>query len=175
MTSSSSRRAYSTAAAPPFAVSAPAAAAVAAAAKGDGNRQIGKQVELPSGRSSLAELNSSELDDVLHEVWRHGVVCIEGQQLSASEMVDLATRIGEPIVLPPCFFVGMRDPSLPQICRVGNLRPGAESAEDAAKSPELLLRGAAFGEYWHHDGNFYAPPRNAVLNTLHAKVAPSPL
>ena len=106
-------------------------------------------------------------------MWHHGIVTIPDQKLSASEMVGLSRRIGEPVVLPPCFFPGMREPELPQVCRVGNLRPGAESAEDAERHPELLLSGARFGEYWHHDGNFFPRPRNAVLNTLHAKVAPN--
>ena len=67
----------------------------------------------------------------------------------------------------------LRDPRFAQVCRVGNLYPGAESANDAAASPALVLPGARFGEYWHHDGNFFAAPRNAVLNTLHARVVPA--
>ena len=85
----------------------------------------------------------------------------------------LSYRIGEPIILPKCFFKGMRDPSLPQVCRVGNPKPGAECEEDVNDHPELLITGAKFAEYWHHDGNFYAQPHNAVLNALHAKCVPN--
>ena len=168
---------------PPAVNGAPVAAAAAAPpatqaarplafASAPAPRELGKRVELPRG-CGLADVDDTELKDLLHEVWHHGIVTIPDQKLSAAEMVELSRRIGEPVVLPPCFFPGMREPQLPQVCRVGNLRPGAESAEDAERRPELLLTGARFGEYWHHDGNFFAPPRNAVLNTLHAKVAPN--
>ena len=53
-----------------------------------------------------------------------------------SVQVRLATRIGQPIVLPPCFFQGMREPGWPEVCRVGNLRPGAETAADAHAAPQ---------------------------------------
>ena len=53
----------------------------------------------------------------------------------------------------------MREPGVPQVCRVGNLQPGAESAEDVAAARGRLIRGAKFAEYWHHDGNFFAAPR----------------
>ena len=136
-------------------------------------RELGKRLTaLPGGASSLADLDDAGLSAVMSEVWRHGLVCVPGQDLSAAQLVALAARIGEPIVLPNCFFVGMRDPAHPEICRVGNLLPGAESVEDAAAQPDLVIKKAKFGEYWHHDGNFLAPPRHAVLNTLHARVVP---
>jgi taurine dioxygenase len=128
---------------------------------------------LPGGASSLADLDDAGLGKVMSEVWRHGLVSVPDQDLSAEELVGLAARLGEPIVLPKCFFVGMREPAHPEVCRVGNLYPGAESAADAAEHPELVIQKAKFGEYWHHDGNFLAPPRHAVLNTLHARVVPA--
>ena len=136
-----------------------------------GPRELGKRVTLTGGRSA-SDLNDSELRELLAAVWRHGVVCVPDQSLSASQMVELSRRIGEPVVLPPCFFRGMREPGLPQICRVGNLRPGADSASDAAANPDLVISGHAVGEYWHHDGNFFGAPQHAVINVLNAKCVP---
>ena len=135
-------------------------------------RLLGLRLDSWIGKS-LADADSDELKEVLDAVWHHGVVCISGQDLSGPELLRLSYRIGEPIILPKCFFKGMRDPSLPQVCRVGNLKPGAECEEDINDHPELLITGAKFAEYWHHDGNFYAQPHNAVLNALHAKCVPN--
>lgn len=131
-------------------------------------RCLGHRVQVPD----VVRLDDDGLRDLLREIWRHGVVCVPRQQLSAENLVRLSRRFGEPVVLPPCFFDGMRDPDYPQVCRVGNLRPGSESVRDADIRPDSVIRDAKFGEYWHHDGNFYAAPRNAIVNALYAKVVP---
>ena len=79
---------------------------------------MGRRVHVPC----LASLDSAGLSALLAEVWRHGVVCIPNQSLDASQLVGLSTRIGEPLVLPKCFFDGFREPGFPQVCRALPLR-----------------------------------------------------
>jgi len=110
---------------------------------------------------SVLSLSDAALDAQIKSLlWQHGVICVKCQNLTPTEMLNLAERFGETFVLPKMF--GTRCSEQPEIIRIGNVR------EDG----RIIPRHTA-AEYWHHDGDFRARPQHALINFLHAKITPN--
>lgn len=113
------------------------------------------------GRSVLELDDASFKKEVADKLWKHGIVCVKGQDLTPSELKELTARLGEPTLLPSCFAFDNRDPGHPEVVRVGNIKV------DGSVVPRVTA-----AEYWHHDGNFWGMPGYRLVNLLHAKVIP---
>jgi taurine dioxygenase len=113
-------------------------------------RQPGLRVRLRGGIADLAEGN---LHVLLQVALRHGVVCIPDLPLTPGELHAFASRWGAIVRLPGGLAFSNQEPDLPSIVRVGNVRADGS-----------IIPGARFGEYWHHDGDFWPPGQNFILN-----------
>lgn len=110
----------------------------------------------------LRELNASGAARVMDAVRAHGVVVIQGQNMTRAEQVKFTDSLGETIVLPRSFEGNDPEPFAPAIQRITNFW-----ANGTWKGPS-----AKFGAYWHQDGQFWTAPRHNILSILHAQSMP---
>jgi taurine dioxygenase len=86
------------------------------------------------------------------------VLCIVRQPpIAPRQLHDFCRRWGEVVELPAGLALANQEPGLPSITRVGNIRPDGS-----------IIPGVRFAEYWHHDGDFWQPGRNFIVNFLSA-------
>jgi taurine dioxygenase len=124
------------------------------------DRQLGIRLQLGGSISDLADEDIRLLLDVLAH---HGVLCIVNQpSLAPRQLHDFAHRWGEVIELPPGLALANQEPGVPSITRVGNIRPDGS-----------IIPGVRFAEYWHHDGDFWQPGENFIVNFLSTIRIPS--
>jgi len=116
------------------------------------SRQLGIRIQLDRKIPDLADQDIALLLQVLA---LHGVICIGGQPLEPRELQDFTSRWGEVVILPSALALAHQEPGLPSITRVGNIRP------DGSTIPSVR-----FAEYWHHDGDFWAPEQHFIVNFL---------
>jgi len=116
------------------------------------SRQVGIRIQLDRRIPDLADEDIATLSQILV---RHGVVCISGQPMRSREVQDFTARWGEVVLLPDGLALSNQEPGLPSITRVGNIRPD-----------DSIIPSVRFAEYWHHDGDFWAPGRNHIVNFL---------
>lgn len=122
-------------------------------------RQLGIRIQLDRRVPDLADDDIRLLSRILD---RHGVVCISGQPMDPGELQDFTSRWGELIILPAGLAFSNQEPGLPSITRVGNIRYDGS-----------IIPSVRYAEYWHHDGNFWAPGRNHVVNFLSSVRVPA--
>jgi len=122
-------------------------------------RQLGIRIQLDRRIPDLADDDICLLSRILD---RHGVVCISDQPMSPGELQDFTSRWGELIILPGGLAFSNQEPGLPSITRVGNVRPDGS-----------IIPSVRYAEYWHHDGNFWAPGQNHVVNFLSSVLVPA--
>ncbi|MBN8246185.1 MAG: TauD/TfdA family dioxygenase [Verrucomicrobia bacterium] len=103
----------------------------------------------------VPDLTPAELQQLRNLLVRHGVLCLVEQPVTPGELRAVAARWGEVIELPPGLALSNPEPGFPSITRVGNLRPDGS-----------IIPSMRFAEYWHHDGDFWSPGRNAIVNFL---------
>jgi taurine dioxygenase len=116
------------------------------------SRQLGICIQLDRRIPDLADQDIALLLQVLA---LHGVICIGGRPVSPRELQDFASRWGEVVVLPAALALANQEPGLPSITRVGNIRPDGS-----------IIPSVRFAEYWHHDGDFWAPGQHFIVNFL---------
>jgi taurine dioxygenase len=92
----------------------------------------------------------------------HGLICFVGQPVQPQELDDFTSRWGEVIELTGGLTNENQEPGVPSITRVGNIRPDGS-----------IIHDVHFAEYWHHDGDFWAPGKNFLVNFLSGAVIPS--
>lgn len=78
------------------------------------------------------------------------------------QLHDFAARWGEVIELPAGLAFANKEPGLPSIARIGNIRPDGS-----------IISSVRFAEYWHHDGDFWPPGQNFIVNFLSGVQIPS--
>ncbi|MGK0188363.1 MAG: taurine dioxygenase [Verrucomicrobiales bacterium] len=123
-------------------------------------RKLGIRVQLDR---SIRDLGDEELWQLGEVLTSHGLVCIVGQSpMEPRVLHDFAGRWGEVVVLPPGLAFGNQEPGLPSIARVGNVC-----------SDGSIIPGVHYAEYWHHDGNFWQPGENFIVNFLSTVRIPS--
>ncbi|MDG2125197.1 MAG: TauD/TfdA family dioxygenase, partial [Verrucomicrobiales bacterium] len=123
-------------------------------------RQLGIRVKLDQPIHDLPEGEIGALSALLAQ---HGVVCIVAQPpLQPRTLQEFAGRWGEVVELPPGLAFGNQEPGLPSIARVGNIRTDGS-----------IIPGVNYAEYWHHDGNFWQPGQNFIVNFLSTVRIPS--
>ncbi|KAJ3001013.1 hypothetical protein HDV02_000082 [Globomyces sp. JEL0801] len=94
-------------------------------------------------------------------IQEHGIVKIDNIKLTPQEYLDLSKAIGETINLPD-FLAPAKVPGYPELSRVCNFDLEQEKVDV----------NYAFGNYWHHDGNFWERGQHHIINGLHSKVVP---
>ena len=122
-------------------------------------RQMGIRLHLDQRIPDLAE---DDIRLLLEVVARHGVICIVGQPASPRELREFTSRWGEVVELSAGLALGNQEPGLPSITRVGNIRPDGS-----------IIPSVRFAEYWHHDGDFWAPGENFILNFMSSVRVPA--
>ncbi|KAJ3271310.1 hypothetical protein HDV01_006906 [Terramyces sp. JEL0728] len=90
------------------------------------------------------------------------IVILNNINLQEKDFLDLTAKLGIPINLPD-LLVPAKIPNYPEFARVANFDQQKESID---------LK-YAFGNYWHHDGNFWLPGENRIFNLLHSKMVPN--
>ena len=123
-------------------------------------RQLGIRLKLDR---TIVDLSVQEVRELLDLLARHGVLCIVDQPpIRPGQLRDFVSRWGEVIELPPGLSHANQEPGLSSITRVGNMRPDGS-----------IIPNVHFGEYWHHDGDFWPPGKNFIVNFLScARVPP---
>jgi len=107
-------------------------------------------------------LSAQDVQLLLQVLARHGVICIVDQPVTPRELNDFTSRWGEVVELTAGLALANQEPGLPSITRVGNIRPDGS-----------IIPSVRFAEYWHHDGDFWAPGRNFIVNFLSGVRLPS--
>jgi len=125
----------------------------------DEKRQSGIRVQLDRGAGDLGDADIGLLMDLLAH---HGLICLVKQPAKPVELHEFVSRWGDVIELTPGLTFSNQEPGVPSITRVGNIRP------DGSIIPDVH-----FAEYWHHDGDFWAPGQNYLVNFLNSVVVPS--
>ena len=115
-------------------------------------REIGLRVQL--GRR-VTEASDQEREQLGRLLAKHGVINLVQQPLSPKELFQFVARWGEVITLPPGLALSNPEPGFPSITRVGNMRPDG-----------TIIPSMKFAEYWHHDGDFWMPGENFIVNFL---------
>lgn len=110
----------------------------------------------------ISELMDQDIALLLQVLARHGVICLVGQPVSPKELQDFTSRWGEVVVLPGGLALSNPQPGFPSITRVGNIRPD-----------NSIIPSIRFAEYWHHDGDFWAPGKNFIINFLSSVRVPA--
>jgi taurine dioxygenase len=107
---------------------------------------------------SVSDLAEDEIRSLLGLLAHHGVLCIVRQPpIAPRQLHDFCRRWGEVVELPAGLALANQEPGLPSITRVGNIRPDGS-----------IIPGVRFAEYWHHDGDFWQPGQNFIVNFLSA-------
>jgi taurine dioxygenase len=83
------------------------------------------------------------LNKIKESLFEHGVVCIKNQNLNASEQVEFSKKFGELIERPSYYANLFREPGIPSIIRIGNVRSNGE-----------IVNQPKDAEVWHKDGSF---------------------
>ena len=122
-------------------------------------RQLGLRIELDRRIPDMAD---QDIELLLQVLARHGVICLNAQPVSPQELQDFTSRWGEVVVLPAGLALSNPQPVFPSITRVGNIRPD-----------NSIIPSVRFAEYWHHDGDFWAPGRNFIINFLSSVRVPA--
>ena len=122
-------------------------------------RQLGIRLQL-DGR--IPDLSDAEIRGLLQLLTRHGVLCIADQPMEPRELHDFASRWGEVLELTAGLALLNQEPGLPSITRVGNVRPDGS-----------IIPSVRYAEYWHHDGDLWAPGQNFIVNFLSSVRVPS--
>jgi taurine dioxygenase len=125
-----------------------------------GAERLGAIVDV--GDLSLLNATSAGAAEILDAVRAHGMVVIQGQNLTRQQQVAFSAALGEVIVLPSSFEGKDPEPFHPAIQRITNFW-----ANNTWKGP-----GVKFGAYWHQDGQFWVKPKHNVLSVLHAQATP---
>ena len=113
--------------------------------------------------SSSACFEDEFVSDLLGGLSKHGLVIINNINLTEDEYLKLTQIVGRPLNLPHQ-LVPSKLPGYPEIARVGNFDPTTGRLYHA--------KDAAFGEYWHHDGDFWPEGDHHIMNMLHSKIVP---
>lgn len=121
-------------------------------------RQLGIRVRLAG---PIADTTVDDIASLRRLVSRHGVICIDGQPLTAAQLHAFVSRWGDVIELPAGLAFHHQEPGLPSITRVGNVRPDGS-----------IIPGVRAAEFWHHDGDFWAPGQNFILNFMSSVCVP---
>lgn len=123
-------------------------------------RQLGIRLGLDK---KIVELTDQDIRLLLALLARHGAICIVNQpSMQPRQLLDFVSRWGEVIELPAGLALANQEPGLPSITRVGNLRPDGS-----------IVPGVRFAEYWHHDGDFWPPGQNFIVNFLNSVQVPA--
>ena len=124
------------------------------------HRQLGIRLQFDRSIVDLAVDDIRLLRDLMA---LHGVLCLVNQPpIQPRELHEFVSRWGEVIELPAGMSGANQEPGLPSITRVGNIRPDGS-----------ILPSVRFGEYWHHDGDFWPPGRNFIVNFLSSVRVPA--
>jgi taurine dioxygenase len=122
-------------------------------------RQVGIRLHIDH---AIGDLPAEDVRLLLELLTQHGVLCLVDQPpIEPRQLHDFASRWGEVIELTSGLALANQEPGVPSITRVGNVRPDGS-----------IIAGAQFAEYWHHDGDFWAPGSNFVVNFLSAVRVP---
>jgi taurine dioxygenase len=124
-----------------------------------GSERLGAIV---SGIPNVNVITSDDIERILDAVRAHGMVVIQGQNLTRAQQVNFTAQLGETIVLPSSFEGQDPEPFHPAIQRITNFW-----ANHTWKGPT-----AKFGAYWHQDGQFWTTPLHNILSILHAQATP---
>lgn len=121
-------------------------------------RQIAIKINL---EQSVADVSDEELVLLKKNLMHHGIICISNQHIKPVELRDFAARWGEVLKLPAGLAFNNQEPNLPEIARVGNVKPDG-----------TLIPNSTLAEYWHHDGDFWQFGENHILNFLYGVQIP---
>ena len=111
----------------------------------------------------IFDLSDKDIRFLLDLLAHHGVLCLVNQPpIGPRQLHEFVSRWGEVIELPPGMAHANQEPGLPSITRVGNIRPDGS-----------IIPAVRFGEYWHHDGDFWPPGKNFIVNFLSSARVPS--
>jgi len=121
---------------------------------------------VPSGDAVGAEIEAVDLsaplsaalfDEIERAFDRHAVLCVRGQRLSESQLIDFARRFGE---VERIFLSQYSHPQHPEIMYVSNIK---ENGRD--------IGHADAGRVWHTDMSYTArPPRATLLYALEVPI-----
>jgi taurine dioxygenase len=104
----------------------------------------------------LATLDEEDIRLLLAALAHHGVLHLSSNPpMNPNKLHDFAKHWGEVIELPASLALCNQEPDLPSVTRIGNIRPDGS-----------VIPSVRFGEYWHHDGDFWPPGKNFVVNFL---------
>ncbi|KAM3144674.1 hypothetical protein pb186bvf_003281 [Paramecium bursaria] len=124
-------------------------------------RQLGTIIDL--GGRKISDLSLNEFFQVQKQMFHHGVICIRNQKMDlAHEFLSSIFKLGHAIKLPPQFCLNHEQPNIPQLCRIGNIRPDGTKVS--------MFKGA---EFWHQDGDYWGYPGNFIVNWLLSDIVPN--
>ncbi|MCD6020211.1 MAG: taurine catabolism dioxygenase, TauD/TfdA family protein [Bacteroidetes bacterium] len=121
-------------------------------------RQIAIKINV---ERSISDLNAEELNLLKSNLMHHGIICITNQDITPVELKNFVERWGEVLKLPAGLAFNNQEPGLPEIARVGNVKPDGS-----------LVQNSTLAEYWHHDGDFWQYGENHIINFLHGVQIP---
>jgi alpha-ketoglutarate-dependent taurine dioxygenase len=110
----------------------------------------------------LVDATDLDVKQLMMAVALHGVVCIPAAHLEPVALKEFADRWGETLQLPPGLAFNAQIPGLPEVARVGNIKPDG-----------TILANHSAAEYWHHDGDFWPVGQNHIINFLCAVMVPT--
>jgi taurine dioxygenase len=122
-------------------------------------RQLAIKLDL---EKSISDLDSEEIILLKKNLMHHGIICLPKQDIKPVELLNFTEKWGEVLALPAGLAFNNQEPNLPQIARVGNVRP------DGTVIPNNTL-----AEYWHHDGDFWQSGENHIINFLYGVKIPT--
>jgi alpha-ketoglutarate-dependent taurine dioxygenase len=92
-----------------------------------------------------------------------GVVVVNNVHLDPAQLLELSTQLGSRVDLPDFLHPGQVD-GFKNISRVANFTQNADNERSFSDKP--------FGNYWHHDGDFWPTNQNHIINMLYSVEVP---
>lgn len=109
------------------------------------------------------EANAHDIEMLQRALQVHGAISLVGfSSLSPEELKQFAQKWGEVLRLPAELTGKSQDRDFPEVVRVGNV-----------KLDGSIVKKHTWAQYWHHDGDFWEPEQNHIVNFLNAVEVPS--
>ena len=121
-------------------------------------RQIAIKFDI---KKSITDLDEVELNLLKENLIHHGIICLSNQRIQPIDLRNFTQKWGEVLILPEGLAFNNQEPNLPEIARVGNVKPDGS-----------IVPSSTLAEYWHHDGDFWQFGENHILNFLYGVSIP---